>query len=67
MACEVDMGVKYCDLDALLAESDVVSIHTPLNTDTRHMIDKYALAKMRKGSFFSTARDSINNVTWLKP
>lgn len=62
MACEVDMGVKYCDLDALLAESDVVSIHTPLNTDTRHMINKYALAKMKKGSFLvNTARGAIIN------
>lgn len=62
MACEVDMGVKYCDLDALLAESDVVSIHTPLNTDTRRMIDKYALAKMKKGSFLvNTARGAIIN------
>lgn len=62
MACEVDMGVKYCGLDALLSESDVVTIHTPLNTDTRHMIDKISLAKMKKGSFLiNTARGAIVN------
>jgi lactate dehydrogenase-like 2-hydroxyacid dehydrogenase len=34
-------------LDALLAESDVVSIHAPATAETRHLIDAAALARMR--------------------
>jgi lactate dehydrogenase-like 2-hydroxyacid dehydrogenase len=34
-------------LEALLAESDVVSIHVPLSAETRHLIDAAALAGMQ--------------------
>lgn len=36
------------DLDTLLAESDVLSLHCPLSDRTRKLIDKEALAKMKK-------------------
>ncbi len=62
MACEESMGVKYCELDTVLAESDVVTFHTPLTDETRHMIDKVALSKMKKGAFLvNTARGAIVN------
>lgn len=62
MSCEESMGVKYCGLDVLLGESDVVTIHTPLTQDTRHMIDKNAFNKMKKGSFLiNTARGAVVN------
>ncbi len=62
MACEESMGVKYCELDTVLAESDVVTLHTPLTDETRHMIDKVALSKMKKGAFLvNTARGAIVN------
>src|SRR6185312_3186518 len=35
------------DLDALLAEADVVSLHVPLGAATRHLIDAAALARMK--------------------
>ncbi len=35
------------DLEELLRESDVVSIHAPLNEHTRNLIDKTALSKMK--------------------
>ena len=60
LECEEKMGVKYCELDQLLAESDVVSLHVPLTDDTRHMVNKETLAKMKKGSFLiNTARGAV--------
>lgn len=61
-ACEESMGVKYCDLDTLLSESDVVSLHVPLSDETRHLIDKSAFEKMKKGAFLiNTARGAVVN------
>lgn len=58
--CEEKMGVKYCTLDTLLSESDIVTLHVPLTDETRHMINKEAFSKMKKGSFLiNTARGSI--------
>jgi len=47
-------------LAPLLAVSDIVSIHVPLNRETHHLIDAAALGKMKKGSFLiNTARGAI--------
>jgi glyoxylate reductase len=40
-------GVSYRDLDALLRESDFISIHTPLTKDTRHLIGERELGLMK--------------------
>jgi phosphoglycerate dehydrogenase-like enzyme len=47
-ADEAVIGVAYADLPALLAESDVVSLHCPLTDTTRGMIDRAALSAMKK-------------------
>lgn len=48
------------DLDTLLQQSDVVTIHVPLTDETRHMINSQTLSKMKKGSFLiNTARGPI--------
>lgn len=48
------------DLLALLAEADVVSLHTPLTAATRHLIDAAALAAMRPTAVLvNTARGAI--------
>ena len=50
------------ELDILLAESDVVSVHIPLNKETNNMINKNWFKKMKKGSYFvTTSRGSIHN------
>ena len=40
------------DLDTLLATSDIVSVHAPLNKDTENLFDKSAFDKMKKSAFF---------------
>lgn len=53
-------------LDALLADSDFVSLHTPLTPKTRHLIDKVALAKMKPTAILiNTARGEIIDETAL--
>ena len=59
-AKESELGIEYRDLDALLAESDYVTLHVPLTEETRHMIKKETLSKMKKGSFLvNTARGPV--------
>jgi D-3-phosphoglycerate dehydrogenase / 2-oxoglutarate reductase len=53
-------GVALVSLDQLLAESDVVSIHTFLHATTRHLINAERLAQMKQGAYLvNTARGPI--------
>ena len=53
-------GVRYIDLDGLLAQSDFVSIHVPYGKPTEKMIGREALAKMKRGAYLiNTARGGI--------
>ena len=45
----VDLGVDKVELDDLFARADIITLHTPLTDATRAILDKNALAKMRKG------------------
>ena len=46
--------------DELLVSSDVISIHTPMTPDTRHIIDRRALARMKRTAILvNTARGPI--------
>jgi D-lactate dehydrogenase len=42
-------GVEYVTLNDLLSNSDIISLHVPLNPETRHLIDDRALALMKVG------------------
>ena len=44
-----DNGIEYVTLAKLLQESDIISLHCPLNDETHHMIDADAIASMKKG------------------
>ncbi|MDR2371517.1 MAG: 2-hydroxyacid dehydrogenase [Treponema sp.] len=40
-------GVEYADLETLCKTSDVISLHSPLTSETRHLIDRHKLSLMK--------------------
>ncbi len=59
-------GVHFVDLDTLLSNSDIVTVHCPLNAQSQEMFCKETFAKMKNGAFFvNTARGGIMNETDL--
>lgn len=57
---EREAGLTFVPLDQLLRESDFVSIHSPLNAETRHQIGARELGLMKKTAFvINTARGPI--------
>ena len=56
----VEEGVTFVDTSTLLADSDVVTVHTPLTAETRHLIDAGALRLMKPTAYLiNTARGGI--------
>jgi D-lactate dehydrogenase len=54
------LGMKYVTLEELLSQSDIVSLHTPLNKHTRHMINAKTLASMKRGAMLiNTSRGAL--------
>ena len=57
---EKELGAEYVDLDTLLREADVISIHTPLTPETYHMIGEEQLKKMKKTAYLvNTSRGKV--------
>ena len=55
-----DLKATPVDFESLLAESDFLSLHTPLTPNTRHLINSEALSKMKPNAvLINTARGSI--------
>lgn len=53
-------GVSFVSLETLLKESDYVSLHCPLNEQTRHMINEQTLALMKPSAFLiNTSRGAL--------
>lgn len=51
---------RAASLDDLLSQTDVLSLHCPLNAETRHLIGEAELARLRPGAFVvNTARGAI--------
>lgn len=57
---EESLGVQYRDLSSLLNESDIVSIHTPLTDETKHLVNADTIEKMKEGAIIiNTARQEV--------
>lgn len=61
------LGVTKVSLDELFAQSDVITLHVPLNEQTRNIINKEALAKCKAGvRIINCARGGLVDETALK-
>jgi glyoxylate reductase len=57
---EREAGLSYVPLEQLLRESDFLSIHSPLNQETRHQISAREFALMKKTAYIiNTARGAV--------
>ncbi|MDX2085210.1 MAG: D-glycerate dehydrogenase [Candidatus Melainabacteria bacterium] len=57
---EQALNARYCSLTSLLAQSDVVSIHTPLTAETRYLLNRDRLRQMKPGSILiNTSRGPV--------
>ena len=55
-------GAKQVSFDQLLEQSDVISVHSALNKETREIFNKQAFSKMKSSSIFiNTARGGVHN------
>ena len=61
------IGYEYVNMETLLATSDIISLHTPLNDYTANLLSRENLSKIKKGAvLINTARgDLIQNVDLL--
>ncbi|RYD04136.1 2-hydroxyacid dehydrogenase [Desulforamulus aquiferis] len=61
LAC-TDIGVRMDSLEKVLAESDYVSLHVPLNDQTRNLINRDSIKTMKKTAYvINTARGGVIN------
>lgn len=55
-----DSGIDYVSLDEIFTNSDIISLHCPLTSETEHIINKDAVDKMKKGVvIINTSRGSL--------
>ena len=55
-------GIRYVSLDELLENSDYITLHCPLNEQTKHMINKDTIAKMKSSAvIINTGRGALIN------
>lgn len=59
-------GVKYCELEHLYGNADIISLHCPLTDENRYMINSSAFEQMKKGVILiNTSRGSLIDSTAL--
>jgi D-specific alpha-keto acid dehydrogenase len=53
-------SANYVSLEELLQRSDIVTLHTPLNADTHHLLNRHRIEQMRHGAcIINTGRGSL--------
>lgn len=61
-------SANYVPLDELLQQSDIVTLHTPLNVDTDHLLNRQRIERMKYGAFIiNTGRGSLLDTEALIP
>ncbi|EFH87952.1 D-lactate dehydrogenase VanH [Ktedonobacter racemifer] len=61
-------SANYVPLDELLQQSDIVTLHTPLNADTNHLLNRQRIEQMKHGAFIiNTGRGSLLDTEALIP
>ena len=59
-------GINYVSLDTLLQESDVISLHCPLTESSKHILNRDAFHKMKKGVYvLNTSRGALIDTSAL--
>ena len=54
------LGFSYKSLDEVLSQSDIISLHLPLTEETKHIINKNNIKKIKRGTFLvNTARGGL--------
>ena len=55
-----DSGIEYVTLEKIFKESDIISLHCPLNAETKHIINAESIPKMKKGVvILNTSRGAL--------
>ena len=56
-------GTYVDTIDELIEQSDVISLHLPLNEETKHVINENTIKKMKKGAMLiNTSRGGLLNI-----
>lgn len=59
-----NLGIEYQTLEEVLQQSDIISLHCPLTPDTKHIINKQAIDKMKPGIMvINTSRGALINTS----
>lgn len=57
---EKELGIRFASLESLIKQSDIITLHVPLLPSTHHLINKKAIASMKKSSYLiNTARGAV--------
>lgn len=55
-----ELDAEYVSLDELFKSADIISLHCPLTTDTRHLVNRDTIAMMKKGVYLvNTSRGGL--------
>ena len=63
---EQELGARYLTLDELIGAADIISLHAPLNDESRHILDAAAFARMKPTTVLvNTGRGALIDETAL--